>query len=202
MLRWRWSIAEASSFVGPLLGGDRTALAAGPAALRVTALLPELSTRFDRLLAAALVLACLSGVAAAQSESGPVYRAPPATVAEPVDRPFDGVIALEVDATDVQHRIFTARADTGPRRGLRHAPVSPLGSGQSRTEPQRDRPCRPGGRGSWPPPALAARFLCTRTPSMWRYRPAQAGSRSIGQLVEMGGSEPKPAAINDTAPYS
>lgn len=66
-------------------------------------------TRLDRFLAAALVLACLPGAAAAQSASGPVYRTPNATVAEPVDRPFDGVISLQVDATDLQHRIFTVR---------------------------------------------------------------------------------------------
>jgi predicted metalloprotease with PDZ domain len=44
---------------------------------------------------------------AAQPATGPVYVEPLTTVARPVDRHFDGVIEIDVDATDVRRRIFT-----------------------------------------------------------------------------------------------
>ncbi|MDR7156811.1 putative metalloprotease with PDZ domain [Sphingobium xenophagum] len=42
----------------------------------------------------------------AQAVSGPVYAEPLPAVARPVDHPFDGVIELHVDATDIQRGIF------------------------------------------------------------------------------------------------
>lgn len=47
--------------------------------------------------------------AAAQLPGGPVYVEPRHAVPHPVDHPFEGVIELDVDATDVQRRIFRVR---------------------------------------------------------------------------------------------
>ncbi|MGK6324385.1 peptidase M61 [Sphingomonas sp. DT-51] len=57
----------------------------------------------------AFALAISSTTAAAQSARGPVYAARPASVPAPVDRAFDGRVDLRVDATDVDHKIFTVR---------------------------------------------------------------------------------------------
>lgn len=65
--------------------------------------------RLDRLFAVSCALAAPIGPAIAQSASGPAYVEPTVTIARPADRPFDGTIALHVDATDVKRRIFTVR---------------------------------------------------------------------------------------------
>ncbi|WP_313535296.1 peptidase M61 [Sphingomonas sp.] len=57
----------------------------------------------------AWALSCAVGCAAAQPGQGPMYRVPGASIPAPVDHPFDGVIGLHVDATDIAHRIFTVR---------------------------------------------------------------------------------------------
>lgn len=67
------------------------------------------STRCHRLLAIWLALVLPSGAIGAQTASGPVYVKPAIAIPPPVDRAFDGEIELHVDATDVQHRIFTIR---------------------------------------------------------------------------------------------
>lgn len=54
-------------------------------------------------------LAISSTTAAAQTSRGPVYAARPASVPAPVDHAFDGRVDLRVDATDVDHKIFTVR---------------------------------------------------------------------------------------------
>jgi len=68
-----------------------------------------MTNRFHRLLAIWLALALPSAVVGAQTASGPVYTKPAVAIPPPVDRAFDGEIELHVDATDVQHRIFTVR---------------------------------------------------------------------------------------------
>ncbi|MFZ3485678.1 peptidase M61 [Sphingomonas sp. 3-13AW] len=66
-----------------------------------------MTLRLGRMVATSLALALpLASVAA---QRGPVYADPPPTVAAPVDHPFEGVIALRVDATDVRRRIFTVQ---------------------------------------------------------------------------------------------
>lgn len=65
--------------------------------------------RFGKPLMAAVVLCGGAGMAGAQPSPGPVYRVPAATVPLPVDHRFDGVLDLQVDATDIGHRIFTVR---------------------------------------------------------------------------------------------
>jgi predicted metalloprotease with PDZ domain len=66
-----------------------------------------MTTWFDRIFV--IVLANFLSVVAvcAQAARGPVYDKPLIEIATPVDRPFAGTIELHVDATDVQHRIFT-----------------------------------------------------------------------------------------------
>ncbi|MCD0258137.1 M61 family metallopeptidase [Xanthomonas melonis] len=54
----------------------------------------------------ALVLALFAGQGFAQSSTGPSYVAPRPAVAAPVDRPFAGLMRVDVDATDVARRIF------------------------------------------------------------------------------------------------
>lgn len=61
------------------------------------------------LLAGVLAAVLFSAPAGAQTEPGPVYLEPSPAVPLPIDRAFDGVIALDVDATDVQRRIFSVR---------------------------------------------------------------------------------------------
>ncbi|MHA6766951.1 M61 family metallopeptidase [Sphingobium ummariense] len=68
-----------------------------------------MTTRFDRLLAILLALVLPNGAVGAQTASGPVYIKPVVEIPPPVDHPFDGEIEIHVDATDVQHRIFTIR---------------------------------------------------------------------------------------------
>lgn len=68
-----------------------------------------MTNRFRPLCAAALLLAITGTAAMGQMGSDPIYRKRPASVAAPVDRPFDGVVDLHVDATDVDHKIFTVR---------------------------------------------------------------------------------------------
>jgi predicted metalloprotease with PDZ domain len=65
--------------------------------------------RFQRLLALPLALALPTLAAAGPLTPGPVYVQPPRAVAPPVDHAFAGVVQLDVDATDVQHGIFTVR---------------------------------------------------------------------------------------------
>ncbi len=61
----------------------------------------------DRFLAVLLACALPAFSAAAQATPGPVYIEPAQAVPRPIDHPFNGQIALHVDATDIQHRIFT-----------------------------------------------------------------------------------------------
>lgn len=56
-----------------------------------------------------LALVLLSVPAAGKPGDGPRYIEPPSSVLRPVDRTFDGVIDVHVDATDVQRRIFSVR---------------------------------------------------------------------------------------------
>ncbi len=56
-----------------------------------------------------LALVLLSVPAAGKPGDGPRYIKPPSSVLRPVDRTFDGVIDVHVDATDVQRRIFSVR---------------------------------------------------------------------------------------------
>jgi predicted metalloprotease with PDZ domain len=66
----------------------------------------------------AMLLACALPAlsATAQAAAGPVYVEPAQAVPHPIDHPFKGQIALHVDATDIQHRIFTVhqRIPVGP----------------------------------------------------------------------------------------
>ncbi len=62
-----------------------------------------------RFLGAALISALCGLPAGAQSVSGPSYTEAALAVPRPVDRAFEGVIDLHVDATDVRHRIFSVR---------------------------------------------------------------------------------------------
>lgn len=64
-------------------------------------------SRHRRLLAMPLAFLVSHIAVAAQPASGPVYAEPLTSVARPIDRPFDGVIEIDVDATDVRRRIFT-----------------------------------------------------------------------------------------------
>lgn len=64
--------------------------------------------RSDRPLAILLAIACC-GAASAERSAGPSYVEPPRTVPLPVDRPFAGTIALDVDASDIDRRIFAIR---------------------------------------------------------------------------------------------
>lgn len=57
----------------------------------------------------ALALAGVCSPAFARSDAGPRYVASPVRVPQPVDQAFSGVIEIEVDATDVQRRLFTVR---------------------------------------------------------------------------------------------
>ncbi|MCC8537805.1 M61 family peptidase [Xanthomonas axonopodis pv. poinsettiicola] len=61
---------------------------------------------FPRAVMLSVVLAVVATAAFAQSNAGPVYLAPSATVAPPVDRLFAGVMEVRVDASDVARRIF------------------------------------------------------------------------------------------------
>lgn len=63
--------------------------------------------RFVGLFAAVAISALSCMPVAAQSVGGPVYTEPTRRVALPVDRAFEGTIALDVDATDVRRRIFS-----------------------------------------------------------------------------------------------
>jgi predicted metalloprotease with PDZ domain len=67
----------------------------------------------------ALALCGVAGVAGAQPSQGPMYRTPAATVPLPVDHAFDGVLDLQVDATDIAHRIFTVREHVPVAGGTR-----------------------------------------------------------------------------------
>lgn len=64
------------------------------------------SARPWRLMTALMTPVLFCASAEAQSVSGPVYAEPLPAVARPVDHPFDGVIELHVDATDIQRGIF------------------------------------------------------------------------------------------------
>ncbi len=67
--------------------------------------------------ATALVLAITGSAATAQLGRGPVYVEQSANVPAPVDRAFDGVVDLHVDATDVDHKIFSVRQRIPVRPG-------------------------------------------------------------------------------------
>lgn len=56
-----------------------------------------------------LALVVLPVPAVAQLAPGPLYVEPSSTVARPVDRNFDGVVELHVDASDIQRRFFDVR---------------------------------------------------------------------------------------------
>jgi len=58
---------------------------------------------------AAIMVTLAVAAAAAQYAPGPIYVEPPAIVPRPVDHSFNGVIQLDVDATDIPHQIFTVR---------------------------------------------------------------------------------------------
>ena len=66
-----------------------------------------MTTRFVRFFVIVLAQVLSSGAVGAQTSPGPVYVEPLVEIPKPIDRPFDGQIELHVDATDVQHRIFT-----------------------------------------------------------------------------------------------
>ena len=68
-----------------------------------------MTTRFNRLFLILLAHFLQGGAVGAQTAPGPVYVQPVVEIPGPVDRPFDGEIELHVDATDIQHRIFTIR---------------------------------------------------------------------------------------------
>ena len=54
------------------------------------------------------MVAVLSSQAAeARQAAGPAYVEPAVAVPRPVDHPFSGVVELDVDATDIAHRIFS-----------------------------------------------------------------------------------------------
>ncbi len=66
----------------------------------------------------AVALLALSGASAeAQSVGGPVYSEPSPAVPHPVDRTFEGTVALHVDATDVRRGIFSVRQQIPVVRG-------------------------------------------------------------------------------------
>ena len=67
------------------------------------------TSRFCRLLAGAAFSAIFCVPVGAKSVGGPVYAEPPHAVARPIDRRFEGLVDLHVDATDVAHRIFSVR---------------------------------------------------------------------------------------------
>jgi len=67
------------------------------------------ASRFCRLFAGAALSAIFCAAVGAQSVGGPVYTNPAPAVAPPVDRRFEGLVDLHVDATDVAHRIFSVR---------------------------------------------------------------------------------------------
>lgn len=62
--------------------------------------------RFDCLVLLAAAASSSSLSAAARQTPGPRYAEPDVTVPRPVDRKFEGMIEIHVDATDVQRRIF------------------------------------------------------------------------------------------------
>ena len=68
-----------------------------------------MTRRLARVLAISLAVVFQGAAAVAQSSPGPVYVEPPVAVPQPTDHAFGGVIELHVDATDIQHRIFTVR---------------------------------------------------------------------------------------------
>lgn len=66
-----------------------------------------MTIRLDRLLWTSLAFIFSGGAALAQAAAGPVYVEPAMAVPQPVDHIFSGVIELNVDATDTQHRIVS-----------------------------------------------------------------------------------------------
>ncbi|WP_443969724.1 M61 family metallopeptidase [Sphingobium sp. CR28] len=70
----------------------------------------------DRFMAILLAFALPAFSAAVQATPGPVYVEPAQAVPRPIDHRFNGQIELHVDATNVQHRIFTVhqRIPVGP----------------------------------------------------------------------------------------
>ncbi len=56
-----------------------------------------------------LALVVVTGPGVAQADRGPAYVVPPLAVPQPSDRSFDGVIDLNVDASDIRRRIFSVR---------------------------------------------------------------------------------------------
>lgn len=67
------------------------------------------ASRFCALFVGAVLSANFCVAAGAQSVGGPVYSEPAHAVVRPVDRKFEGLVDLHVDATDVAHRIFSVR---------------------------------------------------------------------------------------------
>ncbi len=90
-----------------------------------------------QILGAVLISALCGGPVEAQLVSEPIYSAPTMAVASPVDRAFEGVIDLHVDATDVQHRIFSVRqripVDSGRAVTLLYPRWEPASHGPSLT---------------------------------------------------------------------
>jgi predicted metalloprotease with PDZ domain len=68
-----------------------------------------MSLRAGRLLSALASMSLIGGGAAAQGAAGPSLVVHSALVPEPADRRFAGTLELEVDATDVAHKIFAIR---------------------------------------------------------------------------------------------
>ncbi|MCC4622071.1 M61 family metallopeptidase [Xanthomonas cassavae CFBP 4642] len=68
-----------------------------------------MTIRFPGTVLLSVVLAVVAIAAFAQSSAGPVYLAPSVAVPPPVDRPFDGVMEVRVDASDVARRIFNVQ---------------------------------------------------------------------------------------------
>lgn len=69
--------------------------------------------------------------------SGPSYTEPALAVPRPIDRGFEGVIDLQVDATDVRRRIFSVRqrlpVDSGSAVTLLYPRWEPASHGPSLT---------------------------------------------------------------------
>jgi predicted metalloprotease with PDZ domain len=63
----------------------------------------------DRMRVIALAVTLATAPAVAWSAPGPVYAEPSRAVASPVDHAFDGTVEVQVDATDIERRIFSVK---------------------------------------------------------------------------------------------
>jgi predicted metalloprotease with PDZ domain len=69
----------------------------------------RMSFCFSRLIIILSALLVMSGTSVAQTAGGPIQLESHPTVPAPVDHAFAGTIALDVDATDIAHRIFVVQ---------------------------------------------------------------------------------------------